>query len=277
MTLILVVATMAGCAEAPTDAPSPEPVLEGPHCNVRGVVVDDAIVPVDGVNITAQPGDHHAISDATGGYCLPLGNGTYTVTATKDGYVTVTLTLAVDDAAAPPAPRIQLQRDVQQEPFVVETKFDGLLACSIRLPTGGFNDGCGAFGDDGLGSTQRHQIEFAEGALDWVQTELIWSPNSPFSQTLCTRGKEADLYPVGDVCAGPNLVRFLDDAQVTADAIDRGQWFEYIVFPDHIVPVGGDVDGTGGAVMQQDFQLFVHGFYNRQPIDGWSFGAHGPP
>ncbi len=246
-------------------------------CALRMVLVDDAIVPVEGANITIDPAGIHLVTDASGGYCMPwLPNGTYTVTASKPGYVTERVTYAVQDASAPPALRLQLRRDIAQEPYIVEDKFDGLIACSVRLPTGGFNDGCGAFGDDGLGSSQRKRIELAEGNLDWVQTELVWQPNSPFTQTLCTRAKEADLFPIGDVCAEPHIVRYLDDVQVAADAIDRGQWFEYIVFPEHVVPVGGALDGTGGIALQQDFQVFTHGFYNMAPREGWTFGADGP-
>ncbi len=268
--LLAIAILLSGCA---TPAAEPVPVAEAPviaptlvHC----VVVDGQINPIPNATVRLVQPDHLVLTDPAGKCAWPDEiPRPYTAEASAAGFLPVRLDIT-DDLASETI-RFQLQPDTSLDPYTSEQKFDGLIACSVRLPTGGFNDGCGAFGDDGLGSTQRTRLEFDEGNLDWVQTELAWTANGPTSQSLCTRAKEADLYPIGDVCGPPNIVRYLDDVQVTADAIDRGQWFEYIVFPDEAAP------GVGGVVVQQGFQLFVHAFYNQQPTPGWTFGADGAP
>ncbi len=267
---------LAGCATEPVEPviPPPEPLADDDIVGqVRCVVVDANIVPIPNATVRLVQPDVRVLTDAEGNCRWPNDiPRPYTVEVTAPGYLS--LRLDVTEAMGPDTLRFVLESDPGVVPFTTEQVYNGMVACSARLPTGGFNDGCGLFGNAGLGSTQRVTVELEQGNLDWVQTELAWTPNGPTSQTLCTRGKEADLYPIGDVCGAPNIVRILDDVQIAADAIDRGQWFEYIVFPDHLEPIG---NGTGNVVVQQNFQLFVHGFYNQQPEAGWIFTRDGSP
>jgi hypothetical protein len=91
------------------------------------------------------------------------------------------------------------------EARVVPHKFDGFITCSIRVPAAGYNDGCLVYGNIVLGSSQQARISFEAGAIQYVQTEMAWTPKSMNSERLCAQVPGVGLND--PVCGVPGFAR----------------------------------------------------------------------
>ncbi len=89
MSMFLAASILAGC-----DKPTLGPELKG---SIKGIVKDyDSNKPVANVNITTSPPSSSVVTDSDGSYqLLDIGNGNYTVNASKSGYETNSVTVSV--------------------------------------------------------------------------------------------------------------------------------------------------------------------------------------
>lgn len=132
---LLIAVAFAGCAD------SPEPVQEGPEVEVgdttaaiRGVVVDEAIIPVPDVTITLNDGQN-TVTDENGEFAFSnIDPGTYFVQAQKFGYEDIQTSIQAEAGIdQPPLVRIQMVTIVGFNPFLENLKFDGFYECAFAM------------------------------------------------------------------------------------------------------------------------------------------------
>lgn len=238
---------------------------------VRGVVVDAAVQPLAGARVDLVGTTQNVTTSEAGAFSfLDLEPGTYVVRVAREGYQDAQTTTEVKAGVEPPVVRVVLDRAQTHRPTVVPGSFEGLIMCGLRVPTAGFSDGCGVFGDRGLGSTQRTDIGFPAGRIWWIQTELVWQASSQTSERLCT--DQGELLHEEIVCGPSPIVQWMDQATVERRSLHKEETFQDVVYPDHLL-----ADASGNLVIDQPFQILSHAFYNFVPPDGWEFGRDGLP
>ncbi|HEX9816168.1 MAG TPA: carboxypeptidase-like regulatory domain-containing protein [Candidatus Thermoplasmatota archaeon] len=88
-----------GCVGAtPSSGPGPNVAFDPQAIAIRGLVIDDEFVPIEGVTITDAGCDRTAMTDSQGVFILgPLEEGEHPLTASKVGYQSVGIAVAVFD------------------------------------------------------------------------------------------------------------------------------------------------------------------------------------
>ncbi len=145
--LVLTASVLAGCAENTGD----EPIDNGPSIEatettggIRGVVVDQSIVPVAGVTVVLDGLGQSVQTDEAGLFLFNgLEAGTYFLTASHPLHDTVQQSAIVEAGVArPPAVRIQLTRLIDETPYISQVAFSGYISCSLNTPAF-YSEECG--------------------------------------------------------------------------------------------------------------------------------------
>ncbi len=145
--LVLGATVLAGCAESTGD----EELDNGPSIDatettggIRGVVVDQAIVPVQGVTVVVDGLGITVETDESGLFLFEgLDAGTYFLTASHPLYDVVQQSAVVEAGVSrPPAVRIQLTRLIAEDPYVSIQQFNGNIFCSANV-VGAYSEECG--------------------------------------------------------------------------------------------------------------------------------------
>ncbi len=182
VTVALASLALAGCAEdaneiAQKDETFDEFDLEATEDTgiIRGVVVDPAIVPIEGVTLTVVETGAQAISNENGAFGFTgLEPGAYFLTAEKAGFGAVQQSAIVEaNVAQPPVIKILMEQDPSTAPFVEYSAFNGYVACSFTLGVLSLA-ACGVDGvDEQLGHVFLEEHVF-DRAPQWVQSEMVW-------------------------------------------------------------------------------------------------------
>lgn len=269
---------------------------------IRGLVVDDRIVPVQGatVAITGANVERAAVSDAGGRFAFAdLQPGTYFLRVSSllhDEQQTSTEVVAGN--SEPPIVKIQLTRKFSQEPFVEQLKHEGFIQCNqagvyygsapcvtdftgivsgIVTPPGCTPAGCAPQ----LRTIQQENRGFHVAVGPGWQTliwEMDWDETSDtFSRLGITVSYNATQRP-----ASHNYMSVGSEAPLRAQ-LDVGVDHEDSndVEPDLLWPEGRPdlyyfvgVRTSGGVpavAINQAFSLYAHFFYYGIPPEGWSF------
>lgn len=128
---ILLVALLAGCAggaAGPADAGG-QAVAPG-LALVRGVVVDQAIRPVPGVDVALAGGgvEQSAKTDAAGEFSFEVPPGAYQLRTSHFAYGPVTVAVLAEEGAQPPI-KVLVERLFEQQAYRELQKFDGFIQC----------------------------------------------------------------------------------------------------------------------------------------------------
>ena len=193
----LLLVAFAGCAEEGTPAGGeegtepPEVQATSDTGGIRGVVVDQAIVPVAGATVRILNEDLSAETDANGLFTFSgLDPGTYFVQATHPFYDSQQSSVdVVAGEERPPAVKIQLTRLISQNPYMTTLSFSGYIFCSANVPVG-YSEECGeGVGIPGSGqrigknpSNKPEQEWYVDS--DLVATmimEQVWEPSVQLS------------------------------------------------------------------------------------------------
>lgn len=293
---VLVVAALAfaGCAQ---DRDQTEEATEGPQVEVgelHGVVVDDTIQPLAGATVTAGPGDLQATTDRNGSFVFrDLDPGTYTLTATLDGYLESTVVGSVLRDRASPVVKIILPIDTEQLAFVSPYTFKGLFECG-----GGIDDiTCSNVNIItwvvlGLGNVTNDRslfLQWIDGPPTYLQTELVWESTQPLGDSLgfAVGGATEEQLSTGmatthNYTFGPSpLVLTIPQPELNDSGIgvDRALLTQVVPAPWQDIPGGCVIyDPCGpGVQAMQPFETFTHAFYGFKPEDGWQFSIDGTP
>lgn len=292
----LLAGMLAGCSDAGgTDAAEPDfddVEIQDDKGLVRGVVVDQAISPLAGVDVLLQTGGEglQATTDEEGRFVFAdVIPGTHVVSASKAGYDHVQSSVdVVAGVKDPAAVKLQLTKLFEQDPFVEQFKMDGFIACSYHVSAGAsvaapcITDYTsilvpgGAAPDlrDVQGDTREYLMELGSGWQSMV-IEMTWEPSasgtSPemggaasYEGRLATHaysrfdGPAPLRVQIDEGMPGPG-----GDEPVPSEGLD-----DLIVF--FSVRSGDDPVAVS---VNQEFEVFHHTFYYGDPPEGWSFLA----
>ncbi len=290
--LIIFSITLAGCSS------DKEPAKVGPGDGleptadtgiIRGVVVDAAVIPLEGVTVTVDAAGKQTSSDGDGKFGFAgLEPGQYTVTAEKFGFVTAKTSVPVAAGVAePPIVRVQLTPIPNFDPYAHTIVHDGIYQCgtSVVVVCAAPAIVLGFAGQpDPLGlDSSTHTFYFGAG-VQFVQSEMIWdstqavSPELTFEQEGldegCTTYSESEAlegaYGMGYAKGGSPL-----RTRVGADVLE-----EHNVNPDdcgiyYSVFAGGAQGTPAGISIQQPFTWFITEFHGFDPADDWWYLTDG--
>ena len=294
--LALLAALLAGCADGGSSDPQAsdpaafdDVVVTDTTGAIRGVVVNEAIVPIAGALISLNDGKN-ATSDDEGAFVFSnLDPGTYFLTARKLGYVDVQVSVdVVAGDKQPPVTKIQLALDPKAaKPFVQAYVFEGFIQCSGTFVAVSFA-ACSVVDIVQEGITQDNfgVVYPMDGKPTWMQTEMTWDSTQALGGEMtvqyswdCGSENGGFLCDHGVGGASP-LVLTANQTQI--DEINEGDYNGTGLFvrsfnqglkeTDPDVPGYGNAPGGGlGLTVNQRFTYYSHFFYGYQPPEGWTF------
>lgn len=286
ITTLLIALSLAGCAdEAPPTLDESEQGFEelGGEVTettglIRGIVLDPAIVPIEGVTVKVLSLDLETVTNEDGAFVFDeLEEGTYFLEISKIGYNT---TQAAADVQAgverPPAVKIQLTPNPDSVPYVDSFQNRGYLVCSTSAVNAcGLVDVilCIAGSCEFLGD----QFSVTVGITSpptWINSEMVWQSTQALGQNLdfyldtTVKGDDVSDSHIRSV-AGPSPLLLTVDAE-EADANGMGTTHDlyHRIFPQL-------EDPTSAVFLDQAFDVYSHVFYNYMPYDGWRITEDG--
>ena len=274
-------AGLAGCSDrggAQDDEPTDELGLEATDETgiIRGVVFDEAVVPLEGVEIGLTVPGAPAMATyslANGAFGFEgLDPGVYFVTASLAGYVAVQEDVEVragDDS--PPLVRLMLSRDPNvADPYAFTHQFEGFLECST--PALAICEGVRLVSEDiGANVTaEASQITYHLDSMPmWVQSELVWEPTNALGQRLALLYSWdcGDIYLCDHWVAGTSPLLLQANGTKLAEILGTGLELYIRVFSEGVEETGG----LAGATLEQDIVIYTTIFYGYVPPEGWRF------
>ncbi|MGB1586558.1 MAG: carboxypeptidase-like regulatory domain-containing protein [Thermoplasmatota archaeon] len=307
---VLAATMLAGCAE---ELPQEEP--EGPESLenldlqadedsgvIRGVIVDEAIVPVGGATIVLAENGRSTESSEDGGFGFgDVEPGFHTMNIDAIGFEAVSVQVEVEAGInTPPIVKVQLTPDFSELPYVEALTFNGFIACSASTPAYRVAV-CGALNivTDLAGQPPLTDDEFIAGFdiglyPDFIQAEMVWRSTQPAGDflQLTAEVSPTDGEDIGSVNGVSPLILQADNATIAAAGMDTSGFMQQRVFnmeheattpPVEVCDIpnpvhGGTMCAKGfGLTVDQKFQVFTHVFHKFLPQDGWLFIEDGAP
>ena len=293
--LMLVATALAGCSDAEAPAALEREAL-APGA-LRGVVVDVAIQPVEGVTVRAEPGGATVTTDDAGEFAfLDLAPGTYTLTASREGFLDSVVVATVLEDRGTPVVKVVLDRNPEAARYVSAFHFQGYFECGV-FPVSCTNANiitwivlCSAGVCLGNVTSDRSLfLQWIDGVPSHLQTELVWDSTQPLGDSLGfgIGGATEEQLSTGmatthNYTFGPSpLMLTIQDPELAESGIgaDRALLTQVVSAPSEEVPGGCVVyDPCGpGVQLMQPFETFTHAFYGFGPEPGWRFSEHGHP
>ena len=278
--LALLAAMLAGCAdggapatESTTDPAAFEEVqVSSTTGAIRGVVYNEAIVPIADVLVQLAGGANKTTDDQGAFVFSNLEPGDYFITASKTGYFTVQQsTTVVAGEVAPPVTKIQLLVDVANQPFVELYQWTAFLQCGAWAIVVTTNP-CAATGSDNV-----HPFPWgATGRIpDAFQAEAIWTGTQPLGNYLSFSAHEPGSVPPSS-CYGVNSESPAILNKTKQDIIDcygeEATEVQIKLFP-------GATPGTPPTptvLANQQYDVYMQYFFGFVPRDGYSLAVDGP-
>lgn len=279
---------LAGCADSGGGSEDPLAGEEAPPAAgvVRGVVVDEAVVPVDGARVVLEADPvQETETDIDGRFefrDVPPGSWVLKVSAPGfDGAQSV-VTVSEEEGGIV---KVQIQHLFDQAPYVEPWQRQGLINCGysilisapcvidytmILVPGGAAPQLNGATGD-----VRRFVLPISGG---WQQTvtELVWEPSvtattPALSVTASFFNRTSSHTYDGE--SGPSPLRMQLDMD---PSLEHPAWIppegkeDFLLF---INPSAAGSDLPFAVSVMQEFEIFHHVFYYGTPPEGWSFIA----
>ena len=312
LTLALLSLTLAGCSEDKPDPIDPGPVpdkVEKGKGVIRGVVIDAAVTPIEGVTVAV--GDELSTRTDAGGAFLfvDVEPGTYFLTASKPGWTGVQQSVDVRAGVErPPLVKVQMLPEPSSLPFVVSDSYAAFLSCGFKAANYVFDAAsCDPTGLAGYRGSDDSWHMFETGTTQppqWYQVEIDWDATQPLSQGLvtiqCAREDTSGSHCNSGVDGGSRLCNVRGPSPLVCavgregeapgggynlTAVNGGDGFQgvfsvglYSNCAYSCVPPGTAV-GVGAA-LEQEVHIYTNVFYNYAPPEGWMFlqdGAYPPP
>jgi hypothetical protein len=143
---VLSAAVLAGCSGGGSDDPlagagdeAPELEVTETTGGIRGIVVDQAIVPVINARVVLSGGKNTTTDEEGLFRFIGLEPGDYFVSVTKPGYEAVQQSAAVlAGVADPPLVKVLLNRLTTAQPYIDYYKLDGFYECGFSANTPAF-------------------------------------------------------------------------------------------------------------------------------------------
>jgi hypothetical protein len=272
---------------------------------IAGVVVDDAVRPVAGANVTTRLGEGsaNATTDASGLFRIDgLPPGAYVVEVSKPYYASLQQAIDVRAGVEPALAKFQLSFMASAVPYSEIYRFEGLFECGFAVPgyaTGGcanvnivtgvmlcsYNLPCfNVTGDRSV------ELIWMDRHPDFAQSELVWDATTDAGsalefglgaatwQELQDGFSDSYNYTWGE---SPLMLR-LDGEALTESRIgidNRSLLIQVRSAWTFAVPVCSDVEPTCGVgvQVQQPYTTYTHAFYGYRPPAEWRFATDGVP
>lgn len=190
--LALAAVTLAGCAEDGGSDDEDETFegfddLEATEDTgvIRGVVVDQAIVPIPGADVAIRDLGVNTTTTEEGAFGFGgLEPGTYILTASKVGFEETQASVdVVAGEDKPPVVNILLEPDPAAKPFVEMHHFQGFIACSFTLVLVSFA-ACGVDPVAGVVGNEFIDTVTYDRAPDFVQSEMVWDSTQTLGDSM---------------------------------------------------------------------------------------------
>lgn len=270
--MLLTTLMLAGCsggnAKADSDdfddAPEfQEVVVTDDTGAIRGVVVDLAIVPVEGAAIRVTPGNLETTTGESGAFVFSeLDPGTYFLRVNKPGFFATQQSVeVVAGIKDPKVVRILLEADITFAPFTQLQVWEGFLQCGFTVVVVGVN-ACGVV-DDGFIT----YFSLSSGIPDMAQAEMIWDSTQALSPELSLGYYQGGTTNWKNIQGASPLVLPATKAEIIAGRGESATENPMRVFPPYTIPVG--------VAIQQDFTVYMTYFYGFIPREGWMFIVDG--
>ena len=299
--VVLVAVLLAGCAGGgPSDANT---LADDPSLGtLAGVVVDDAVRPVEGasVNVTGGLAPVNATTDANGRFAIPgLQPGSYVVRVSKEFFSPHEQAVVVQAGLAEPElVRFQLVFEPRSVPYSNLYKFEGMFECGV-WPT----NGCAnvniitgimlcSLDLPCFNTTQDRSVELIpiDGVPTFLQSEMVWEPTTAtgtamtFGLGSATRQELQDGFADGhNYTEGESPLMLTLNGSVMAErgiGADRMLLIQVSAGDSMPLPASceplNDHCGVGASV-QQSYTTYTHAFFGYFPPAGWLFSVDGPP
>lgn len=301
--LLVLLATLGGCSSA--DDATPENVqsaLPGIG-NMRGLVVDDTITPLEGARVVVKDLELETLTGVDGTFGVDnLEEGPYRIRVTKADHdpveVTVHIVAGVTD---PPAVRVQMARQEGTIPLAVPSIHAGWIGCEALVLY--ILQNCDA-GTSTFGPADNHiLLTQPDGVPDAVHVEIAWTAGQDFAKSLtltygtCSGTEFCDPMPPSSTYLCTAWGESPLWCRINQTGVERsgdGLGHQNLRDTEHgvkpltglAVHVGADCSnclvppynswGVGLAVQQQ-IEVFTWTFFNFEPAAGWGFLADGDP
>ncbi len=283
--ILLAVAVLATALAGCTDNDPPKPVDEGPALEVteltggiRGVVVNDAVRPVEGATIKLTNGGS-TVTGADGLFFFTgLEPGEYFLRAEKFGYETTQAATAVQAGVkSPPMVKMILISIPGAEPYQSQYKFDGFYECAFSAEY--ITDSCdfvvrtvadelnATVGNPGVPrnvqDNRNTQYFHVESNVKTIIEEAFWEGSAGVQNMMILLSST----PIDNACDCSDL----DYIEVTQPSPALGR------LDDEAVPAGLDVAARGflpwesSQALNHQFTIITTLFHNYNPPEGWNF------
>ncbi|MHB1260551.1 MAG: carboxypeptidase-like regulatory domain-containing protein [Thermoplasmatota archaeon] len=259
---------LAGCS-SPPEAPAPQGLL------VEGWAIDSRLAPVPGVRVTAIGVGSNATTDEVGHFefGIPPGSGDLLVMAEADGFMPQSRTVSAGSGSRIMV-NFTLDRLPVQAPYQTVEEFDGILRCGIVAVAG--EDPGRPHEHEGV----RCSVLVGDDANQWsypipqnstgLVIEAAWDAQSELSRSMYLN---VSVEATGEVLGWQEGVSPLR-AQPSRFKLDLERSLGNAVLDIRIesgAGTGNHEHGAVGAVVEQEFRLFVTAFYNGPVNPGYSF------
>ncbi len=260
----LILTSLAGCADTGPTQEEPEIFQEVKTTSdkgvIRGIVVNENIVPVEGASVLVMPGDMKATTDKDGAFVMTdVEPGVYFLTAKAADHGTTQTSVEVKAGVEKPdIVRMMIAYVPPPVPMWQELTYKFSTAGS------GWVGGVGGivfFDPTGEGHFS-NSFEI-EGNTTWYQSELVWTPQQPLSASLrLYSGLSGEDMSASKVVAGqsPLLTTYTDEDITTKGPMTQGN----TMYVDN-----GEL--PAGVAVYQQATLYAHAFQNWMPPEGWRF------
>jgi hypothetical protein len=300
----LVSLALAGCASKAT-SDSETTTVEGVDVNatsttgvIRGIVVDTAVRPLQGVHLSLKVGEKTMTTDSltNGGFGFQgLAPGTYFIIASKPGYneVRVSADVKANDNS-PALTKVALEANPSTRPFVESYVFKGFMDCSTTAGA----PGAGSLGialcsiPNGLTcgldpvpcvenvTSDNTQVHYQPQRVPtWVQSEMVWDSTQSLGSDLSLMyswdcGDDNGGFLCDHEVSGTSpLLLTADGAAIEKVGIGNSTDIYVRVFNTAAASAGGAL----GATLEQEFTVYTHVFYGFAPSEGYRFSKDGEP
>ncbi|MEK6975375.1 MAG: carboxypeptidase-like regulatory domain-containing protein [Candidatus Thermoplasmatota archaeon] len=308
--LAVLALVLAGCSDgggggadgAGAGENAPEVQATATTGGIRGVVVDERIVPIKGATVQVSPGNKTIESDPEGLFAISgLEPGDYFVKASHPLYdVAQASTTVVAGESNPKAIKLQLNRVIAANPYKETLQFDGYIACSMDIAGSLFSEECGEgvgvpcgvpmFGCQRVGGQANNNVQFdfypSVDLPKSILVELNWDPTIGAVTTGALWTVVETEFVCDPTCHGKNVMNS-DDEHFGNCATSPS----YIREDEHVQTLNLTATtmistftwacGNGGTVpydleLNQQFQEFVTLSYYLPLPEGWSFVNNDP-
>jgi hypothetical protein len=266
--------------------------ISGTTGAIRGIVVDQAIVPIAKVEVglTTPTGAKNTTTDSQGRFVFSeLPAGTYFLTFKHLLYKTIQQSIDVQAGVEPPISRVQMDALFTAKPYHDQVKFKGFIACGYNAVTvtapcvtdytqvyQGCNGGCAPQ----LRSVQGdNRVLRTKVDSNWqtIVLDMTFNPNGngntkQMGLLLRWGAGSASEWFGSTNGASPLQLRFETGVVHPTEAGSRLRMVN--VSGENDLDILGSItadNGALGASVNQDFQVFHTNFYNAKPPAGWSF------